>query len=152
MKFFTNLLIVVLLLGFTVQNAHAAPGKLKNNAVGMELPNELRTDALANLTVDDFLAMTPKKYKELTGQKMGIKNAIKLKAAQKKIKKSMKNPAASDIPQGLFVVLAIFGLAWIGMGVMDDWSGNNWWVNLILVLLCWLPGLIHALVKMKDYY
>ena len=151
MKFFTKLLIVALLLGMSIQASLAVPGKLKTNTVGAELPDELRSEALANLTVDDFLAMTPKKYKELTGQKLGLKNAIKLKAAQKKIKKSMKT-AADDIPKGLYIVLAIFGLAWIGMGVMDDWTGNNWWVNLILVVLCWLPGLIHALVKMKDYY
>jgi uncharacterized membrane protein YqaE (UPF0057 family) len=35
---------------------------------------------------------------------------------------------------------------------MDDWTGNTWVVNLILSFLCWLPGFIHALIKMKDYY
>ncbi|MBK9337016.1 MAG: YqaE/Pmp3 family membrane protein [Lewinellaceae bacterium] len=38
------------------------------------------------------------------------------------------------------------------MGVKSDWEGSDWIVNLILVVLCWLPGLIHALIKMKDYY
>ena len=41
----------------------------------------------------------------------------------------------------------------VAMGLMDNWEGNNWWVNLILSwILCWLPGVIHAFVKMKDYY
>jgi uncharacterized membrane protein YqaE (UPF0057 family) len=70
----------------------------------------------------------------------------------KKLSKAMSKADNADIPKGLYIVLAIFGLAWIGMGVMDDWSGNNWWVNLILTLLFWLPGFIHALIKMKDYY
>ncbi|MBU6343136.1 MAG: YqaE/Pmp3 family membrane protein [Bacteroidetes bacterium] len=63
------------------------------------------------------------------------------------------NPAAGDgITKGLYILLAILGLAWIAMGVKSDWSGNDWIVNLILTVLCWLPGFIHALVKMKEYY
>ncbi|RXK58593.1 YqaE/Pmp3 family membrane protein [Lacibacter luteus] len=56
------------------------------------------------------------------------------------------------MPKGLYIVLAIFGLAWIAMGVMDNWSGSTWIINLVLTFLFWLPGLIHALVVMKNYY
>ena len=58
----------------------------------------------------------------------------------------------TDVPKGLYIVAAIFGWGWLCMGLMDDFGGNNWWVNLILVFLFVLPGLIHALIKMKDYY
>ena len=56
-----------------------------------------------------------------------------------------------DFPKGGYIVLALFNLGWIAMGVMDDWKGNNWWINLILSI-CYLPALIHALIKMKEYY
>lgn len=107
------------------------------------------TPEMVQMGMNDFLALTPKKYKEMTGKRLGIKQTLQLKAAQKIVKKAVKG---DDIPKGLYIVLAIFGLAWVGMGVMDNWEGNNWWVNLILSFLCWLPGLIHALMKMKDYY
>jgi uncharacterized membrane protein YqaE (UPF0057 family) len=38
------------------------------------------------------------------------------------------------------------------MGLFSDWDGSDWIVNLLLTMLCWLPGLIHALTKMKEYY
>ena len=50
---------------------------------------------LAGMSVDDFLSLTPKKYKELTGEKLSITQKISLKLAQKKnqegFKKQRKN-------------------------------------------------------------
>ena len=109
----------------------------------------LSTD-MAALGLDQFLTLTPKKYKEMTGEKLGLKKTLQLKAAQKFLKKELKKDA--DIDKGLYILLAILGLAWVAMGVMDDWSGSDWIVNLILTALCYLPGLIHALAKMKKYY
>lgn len=111
---------------------------------------------LVKLGMDKFLTLTPAEYKKMTGQRLGLKNSLALKAAQVKVKHEMNagiNPAAGDgITKGLYILLAILGLAWIAMGVKSDWSGNDWIVNLILTVLCWLPGFIHALVKMKEYY
>lgn len=45
----------------------------------------------AGMTVKDFLALTPKKYRELTGQKMTLSQKISLKIAQHKVKKAAKN-------------------------------------------------------------
>lgn len=102
------------------------------------------------MKVEDFLTLTPSKYKELTGKRLGLMNTLKLKAAQKLFKKQTN--AGGSISKGLYIVLAIFGLAWIAMGVMDDWSGSTWIINLVLTLLFWLPGFIHALIKMGQYY
>ncbi len=102
------------------------------------------------MTVDDFLSLTPKEYRKVTGKRLGIKNAVKLKAAQKIIKRQAKRGA--DISEGVYILLAILGLGWLAMGLLSDWDGSDWIINLVLYLLCWLPGLIHALVKKKDYY
>jgi uncharacterized membrane protein YqaE (UPF0057 family) len=59
--------------------------------------------------------------------------------------------SGGQFPTVLYVVLSILPLAWILMGVQDDWQGNNWWVNLILYIIMWLPGFIHSMVKMKEY-
>ncbi|HHJ51337.1 MAG TPA: YqaE/Pmp3 family membrane protein [Phaeodactylibacter sp.] len=105
---------------------------------------------MAQMSIDDFLALTPSKYKKMTGERLGFKKTLALKAAQKAVKKHMKK--GSDIDKSLYIVLAILGFGWLAMGLLSDWSGNDWIVNLVLTFLCWLPGLIHALVKMKDYY
>ncbi|GLR17425.1 YqaE/Pmp3 family membrane protein [Portibacter lacus] len=117
---------------------------------GDEPKIQMLTPEMTHLVVDQFLALTPKAYKEMTGDKLGLKKTLQLKAAQKFIKAKMNG--AEDIDKGLYIVLAILGLGFIAMGLMDDWEGNNWWVNIILTFLCWIPGVIHALMKMKDYY
>ena len=108
------------------------------------------TPDMIDMQLEEFLNLTPKKYREKTGKRLGLKKALKLKAAQKVVRKKLK--ADPDISSGLYVLLAILGLGWVAMGIMDDWSGSNWVTCLILSVLCWLPGLIHALAKKKDYY
>ena len=148
MKKIFNLLLFVLC--FSSINAAVETKSTLVNDFNDEPEVQALTPDMAQMGLDVFLSLTPKKYKELTGKKLGVKKTLQLKAAQKIIKK--KTGKSDDIPKGLYIVLAIFGLAWIGMGVMDGWEGNNWWVNLILTLLCWLPGFIHALIKMDEYY
>ncbi len=109
----------------------------------------------SDMELEEFLSMTPKAYKQKTGKRLGVKKSLQLKAAQRAIKKKMKEMKKAgdeDISSGLYVLLAILGLGWVAMGVLDDWSGKNWITNIILTVLCWLPGLIHALAKKKDYY
>lgn len=142
-----KLIIVLLAVVFSVSSYAGiiyVPANATDNAkAGIET-------TIANVkatNMDAFLSLTPEKVKEMTGKKMNFAQKMALKMAQKKAKR-----AGGEIPKGLYIVLAIFGLAWIAMGIMDDWSGSTWIVNLILTLLFWLPGFIHALVVMKKYY
>ncbi len=105
---------------------------------------------MLQMGIEEFLELTPAKYREITGERLGFKNTMKLKAAQKSLKKELRKE--DGISKGVYILLAILGLAWLAMGIKSNWSGSDWVVNLILTLLCWLPGFIHALVKMKDYY
>lgn len=103
------------------------------------------------LDMDAFLALSPKKYREMTGERLGIKGSLALKAAQKQVQK-MQNGRATDMPKGAYIVLVIIGWGFLPMGLMDDWQGNNWWVNLLLSFLCLIPGWIHGFSKMSEYY
>lgn len=109
------------------------------------------TPEMLEMGIEEFLALTPKKYKEKTGKKLGLKNTVKLKAAQKVFRKKMKKGDA-DISKGVYILLAIVGLGFLGIGLLSDWEGSEWVIALVLGLLCWLPGVIYSLVKMKDFY
>lgn len=148
MKKIFNLLLFVLC--FSSINAAVESKNTLVSDFGNEPEVQTLSPDMAQMGLDVFLSLTPKKYQEMTGKKLGVANTLKLKAAQKIIKKRTKK--GGDMPKGAYIVLAIFGLAFIPMGVMDDWEGNNWWVNLLLSVLCWLPGVIHAFVKMDEYY
>jgi uncharacterized membrane protein YqaE (UPF0057 family) len=115
----------------------------------------------------DLSYMKVKEFETISGRKMNLSNKLGFTIFQKqlrnsinydgtinskKLTKAMAKADNSGISKGLYIVLAILGFAWLAMGIMDDWSGHNWWVNLILTLLFWLPGFIHAMIKMKDYY
>ena len=108
-------------------------------------------DNMPEMSLEDFLNMTPKEYEELTGMELSAADALKMKAAQKFLKKKLKNPK-DDLDKTVYIVLAIVGLGFVGIGILDDWDGSDWIIALVLSLLCWLPGVIYALVKMKNYY
>lgn len=141
------LFALFLVAGFSAKAVHTTNWSVQ---FGDEPQIQVLTPEMTKMAVHQFLEMTPKKYKEMTGEKLGIKKTLQMKAAQKFIKKKMNK--GEDIEKGLYIVLTIFGLGFIAMGLMDDWEGKNWIVNLILSVLCWLPGVIHGLVKMKEYY
>ncbi len=105
-----------------------------------------------NLSVEDFLTLTPKKYKELTGKKLGLKKTIMLKVAQKQVKKAMLNPGKKNaISKLVYILLAIFIAPFLAVGLATNWEGSDWWKALLWTLLCGIPGIIYALVKMKNY-
>lgn len=149
MKFKLTLLVVLGLFVFA-QNAQAAIAKITVEQFQHQSAVKGLSPDLLKMDVDQFLTLTPSKYKAMTGKRLGLVNTLKLKAAQKMLKKELKR--GGDISQGLYIVLAIFGLGFIGIGIMEDWRGSDWVINLLLSLLCWLPGLIHALIKMSSYY
>ena len=105
---------------------------------------------MAEMNLDQFMSLTPAKFQELTGQKLSWKKKMQLKVAQKFLKKKASGKA--DISKGLYIVLAIIGLGWLAMGLLDDWNGSDWIIALVLSLLFWLPGVIYSLIKMKKYY
>lgn len=147
----SKLLVSFLFVLFFVSNAGAVTPSSQVDAsrsayyVNEDLAKVLRTN------MEAFVKMTPKEYEQLTGKQLSFKEVVKLKAAQKAVKAEMKKED-DGLTKGVYILLAILGLAWIAMGVKDDWKGNAWIVNLLLTVLCWLPGFVHALVKMKDYY
>jgi len=49
-------------------------------------------------------------------------------------------------------VMAIFALGWLAIGIITGFSGNDWWIALLLYFLFIIPGIIYSLVVMKKYY
>ena len=112
-----------------------------------------KVNALSKMTVEDFLSLTPKKYKELTGEKLSLTQKISLKLAQKKIKKAIKNNEkvdegtvasafdTSDFNIGGFILgllLSVIGVLiayLIGDTTVIKWAWIGFGVFLIIFLL-----------------
>ncbi len=140
-------MLLIVFAAFNVQaTVHEAPD-LSDNPELMEISEEMQIN-----TMQAFLNLTPKKIKEATGKKLKLKEVVALKVMQKRIKKQMKKSPNADLSKGLYILLAILGWGFIGMGINSNWDGQEWIICLVLGLLTCIGGMIYALVKMKNYY
>ena len=146
-KIFQILLVLVLLMGvqtksnaFIFKNQSDEQLSLVSTSVGIEKPS----------SIDDFLTLTPKKYKELTGKRLGIKQTIMLKLAQKKFKKELNKDSKSASSGGKSQIVALilclllgvlgihrFYLGYIGVGVIQllTLGGCGIWALIDLILI-----------------
>lgn len=106
---------------------------------------------MLQMSLNKFLTLTPSKYKEMTGKRLGFRKSLALKAAQK-VMKSKVAGGGPEVSKGVYILLALLGWGFLGIGLLTDWKGNDWLYCLLLGFLCWLPGVIYAFAKMKNYY
>lgn len=123
---FTLLLAFMLLPRFPSSAAVQAPPPDKPIAT-----SSLIDDFVPGLSVQQFLALTPKKIRETTGQKLSLKETIALKTAQRKIKKAERADSASaGQPKNQVIALILvilfgcigihrFYLGYTGIGILQ---------------------------------
>lgn len=99
---------------------------------------------MTGMNVNQFLEMTPKKYKAMTGKKLGFGKTIKLKMAQKFLKKKMKKKGTVRGRNQIVATLLAFFIG--GFGIHRLYLGySNWWLQLLLTFLFGI-GLIWAFI------
>lgn len=74
-----------------------------------------------------------------------VKDKIKVVKAVNKMKKAAKRGDADGIPTVLLFVLAVL-LPPLAVGLVTDWDLEQTLISLGLTILCWLPGIIHAII------
>ena len=63
------------------------------------------------------------------------------------------NSSASQIPELLYIILAIFPLCGtLAVGLNTDFKGYDWIIAGLLYFLFYFPGLIYTLLKITDFY
>lgn len=114
---------------------------------------KLNYQAGANLmSIETLMTMTPEKYRQMTGKRMGLIKSLELKIVQRQMRKHGAADSGSGFPKWAYIVFALLALGWLAIGIRSDFKGNDWWISLLLYLLFYLPGLIYTLVVMKKYY
>ena len=83
-----SLLALALMMFITPSSALTAPSSKPAT------PNA--ENAFSKMSVEEFLSMTPKKFRQMTGEKLSIPQKISLKLAQRKVKQALKNKEAVD--------------------------------------------------------
>ena len=88
----------------------ALPEDVKNQPEISEIISET-----GQSDVEAFLNLTPSKYKEMTGEKMGLKKTIALKAAQKAVKKQMSGKSAAGAKSQLVALILVIFVGVLGI-------------------------------------
>jgi hypothetical protein len=152
-KLFSTLLVLSLLFVFENNYAAVAPSSAilpASNSSSVKPGNPFK-----NFTVEQFLQLTPKKYKEITGKRMSLTQKLSLKYAQHKVKKMMKKGKTidmaaftkeldtSDFNIGGFVLGLLLGPIGILIAYLIDdplvikwaWIGGIIWLGIVLLSL-----------------
>ncbi len=85
------------------------------------------------------------KASEKAKTKLTVKDKIKVAKAVNKMKKAAKHGDADGIPTVLLFVLAVL-LPPLAVGLVTDWDLEETLINVGLTFLCWLPGIVHAII------
>jgi TM2 domain-containing membrane protein YozV len=64
-------------------------------------------NSVLDAKMNDFLSLTPAKYKEMTGKRLGIMGSIKLKFAQSQLKKQLKKSEAGGDGKSQVIALVL---------------------------------------------
>ncbi|MEO1516697.1 MAG: TM2 domain-containing protein [Bacteroidota bacterium] len=115
------LVTLSLVLLFSATNSFAVVKSAEVTPPAQEL-QQMDMGDLSQMTMDEFLSLTPKKIRKKTGKKLKLKQIIALKAAQKKIKKSLKSPAQSGKPKSQVIALILVLVAG-GLGIHRFYLG-----------------------------
>jgi uncharacterized membrane protein YqaE (UPF0057 family) len=169
-----KLLIILtsfLLINGTYGNAIAVAPAKKASEIFLPIGNNGQKISLLELS-----KISMKDLEELSGKKMSFYEKIAYKSGQRSLrksinkdgtidkdfinkmtkagKKSTSSPYASEgsMPKWAYILLVIIGLGFIPIGIMSNWTGNDWWISILLTLCFWLPGVIFGLIVMKKYY
>ncbi len=114
------------------------------------------TDATIQLSSEDLLALTPAKYQELTGEKLGLKGKLALYLLKKEVKKTgttepiqlEEELANTEGGFNLIGFLAGFLLAFLGVLLVFLLASNNKamkrsaWLGLGVLLVLALLGIV----------
>lgn len=144
--FFTLLFAVSVVQIAPVQATTVADNAGKMVAVKLLTQRSEFLAPFANMTTDEFLKLSPKKIKAMTGKRLTLKQVIGLKAAQKAVKKQLKDAdAAAGSSKSQWVALL---LCWFfgGLGIHRLYLGyKNWWLMLITLGGCGIWALIDLI-------
>jgi uncharacterized membrane protein YqaE (UPF0057 family) len=71
-----------------------------------------------------------------------------IKSSEKALEASDSN-LGGDVPTGLLYVLCFF-IPWLAVGLATDWDIKKVLINILLTMLCGIPGIIHAFIVVSK--
>jgi uncharacterized membrane protein YqaE (UPF0057 family) len=133
------------------EKTQAVEVKTSNRAAAAETTKI--SPSLESTTVQSIQANSANKFTVAASEttKSVTKKTVKSFAHTAAIKKAVKQAPANDSDDELILLylLAIL-IPFVAVGIVTDWDLTDVAINLLLSFLCYIPGVIHAFIKIRD--
>jgi uncharacterized membrane protein YqaE (UPF0057 family) len=137
-------------------HAHATISKLQTNAAKSILDKSTVTEEMQASTkaADKKIVAVNKTataVAPIASKKAFNQHDLKKIAKASATKKGVKNtPANNNDDELILLYLLAILIPFVAVGIVTDWDLTDVVINLLLCLLCYIPGVIHAFIKIRD--
>lgn len=66
--------------------------------------------------------------------------------------KNNSNDSSSDDDMLILLYILAVLIPFVAVGIVTDWDIKKVLINILLSFLCYIPGVIHAFITIRDYY
>lgn len=137
-------------------HTNAAISKLQTNAAKSILDNSTVTQEVQASTkaADKKIVAVTKNataVAPIASEKAFNQHELKTIAKASATKKAVKNaPANNNDDELILLYLLAILIPFVAVGIVTDWDLTDVLINLLLSFLCYIPGVIHAFIKIRD--
>jgi uncharacterized membrane protein YqaE (UPF0057 family) len=122
------------------------PAMVKTNS---SIAKESQNSTTKVITKNEMTQVLKHKAKENHGINNGIKK-ITSANFRNHSNATSHNPNDDDMLLLLYVLAVL--IPFVAVGIVTDWDVTDVIINLLLCILCYIPGIIHAFIKIRDNY
>ncbi len=122
------------------------PATLKTNS---SIAKKSQNPTKKVVTKNEMIQVLKQNTKENQFVNDGIK---KITSANFKNHSNTTNHKSSDDDMLLLLYILAILIPFVAVGIVTDWDVTDVIINLLLCILCYIPGIIHAFIKIRDNY
>ena len=126
--------------------SRALPANFKTNS---SIAKKSQNPTTKAVTKNEMVEVLKQKTKENHFVSNGIK---KIASANFKNYSNTTSQNSNDDDMLLLLYILAILIPFVAVGIVTDWDVTDVIINLLLCILCYIPGIIHAFIKIRDNY
>ncbi len=145
-KMLWPLLVFAFLVGSTSVTAVVPVRDLVKEEMAVPVP-----EFLQGFDREEILHLTPNTYRQRTGKKLSLQELLALKKYQKELKANLPPNQEPELDKTIYIVLAVIGLGFLGIGLNTDWKGNEWLYALLMIAVGYAGAFVCVIFPLVGY-
>ncbi len=100
---------------------------------------------------EEILQLTPKVYRERTGKALSLQEIASLKKYQEELKAALPPNKEPELDKTIYIILAVIGLGFLGIGLNSNWEGNEWIYALLMIAVGYVGAIVCFILPLVGY-